>query len=123
MEAFGVAYTKFDTRNGFFRTEQAHNDYLQMLADGGIVGFGIAVSFLVMFVKRGINAITNASSEFVLDTRIGAFAGCLGILIHSFFDFPLRTASNAFFFLLVLAMMLVQVSNKQDGETLTGREP
>lgn len=123
MEAFGVAYTKFDTRNGFFRTEQAHNDYLQMLADGGVVGFGIAVSFLVMFVKRGINAITNASSEFVLDTRIGAFAGCLGILIHSFFDFPLRTASNAFFFLLVLAMMLVQVSNKQDDETLTGREP
>ena len=94
-----------------------------MLADGGVVGFGIAVSFLVMFVKRGINAITNASSEFVLYTRIGAFAGCLGILIHSFFDFPLRTASNAFFFLLVLAMMVVQIPNKQDGETLTGREP
>ena len=36
FDAFGVAFTRLDTWNGYFRVEQAHNDYLQMLADGKI---------------------------------------------------------------------------------------
>lgn len=112
MEAFGVAYTQFDSRNGFYRTEQAHNDYLQMLADGGIVGFAIVVSFVVLLAKKGVGVITASSDDLQRVTRIGAFAGCVGILVHSFFDFPLRTASNAFFFLLVAAMMAAYIPAK-----------
>ena len=38
LGSFSVIYTRYDSRNGFYRLEQAHNDYLQTLADGGIVG-------------------------------------------------------------------------------------
>ena len=38
LGAFGVVYTQYDSRNGLFRLEQAHNDYLQVLSDGGIIG-------------------------------------------------------------------------------------
>ena len=38
LGAFGVAYTKYDEASGFERVEQAHNDYLQVLSDAGIVG-------------------------------------------------------------------------------------
>jgi O-antigen ligase len=37
LDAFGVAYPKYDNWNGQFRVEQAHNDYLQILADAGIL--------------------------------------------------------------------------------------
>ena len=37
LGAFGVIYTKYDSRNGLFRLEQVHNDYLQVFSDGGIV--------------------------------------------------------------------------------------
>ena len=108
MEAFGLAYTQFDTRNGMFRVEQAHNDYLQMLADGGVVGFAIVAAFIVLLVKKGLAAFRgDEAGEYQQVTRVGAFAGCVGVLVHSFVDFPLRTASNAFFFLLVAAMLAV----------------
>jgi hypothetical protein len=32
LGAFGVIYTRYDSRNGLFRLEQAHNDYLQVLS-------------------------------------------------------------------------------------------
>jgi hypothetical protein len=38
LGSFSVIYTRYDSRNGMYRLEQAHNDYLQILSDGGIVG-------------------------------------------------------------------------------------
>ena len=108
MDAFGVAFSQFDTQNGFYRVEQAHNDYLQILADGGIVGFAIVAAFIVLLFRKGAAALVGSEAgEYQQVTRIGAFAGCVGFLVHSFVDFPLRTASNAFFFLLVAAMLAV----------------
>src|SRR4030095_10643815 len=36
LGAFGVVYTHYDSRNGLYRLEQAHNDYLQVVSDGGV---------------------------------------------------------------------------------------
>jgi len=112
FDAFGVAFTKFDTRNGLLRVEQAHNDYLQTLADGGVLGFACVVGFIVLFVRKCLAGISNSVDAFGRVTIIGALAGCVGIMVHSFFDFPLRTAANAFFFLLTAAIAVVQVSKK-----------
>src|SRR5262249_40978159 len=49
LGAFGVIYTKYDTRNGLYRLEQAHNDYLQVLSDAGIIGAVLAGGFWVFF--------------------------------------------------------------------------
>ena len=100
LDAFGTAFTRFDTWNGTFRIEQAHNDYLQILADAGIVGFACVASFIYLLFKNSLHAVGDALNRFRRNAAIGALAGCFGILIHSFFDFPLRTSSNAFFFLL-----------------------
>jgi O-antigen ligase len=109
LDAFGVAYTKFDTWNGRYRVEQAHNDYLQAMADGGIIGFACIVGFVVLFVKKGYSRIATAGI-FQRVTAVGAFAGCAGVLIHSFFDFPLRTAGNGFFFLLVATLAVLPLT-------------
>jgi Lipid A core - O-antigen ligase and related enzymes len=49
LDAFGVAFSQFDTRNGLFRVEQAHNEYLQMLADAGIAGLACVATFIYFF--------------------------------------------------------------------------
>src|ERR1044072_6645165 len=38
LGAFRVKYTRYGSRNGMFGLEQAHNDYLQVLSDAGIIG-------------------------------------------------------------------------------------
>ena len=111
LDAFGTAFTRFDTWNGTFRIEQAHNDYLQILADAGIVGFACVASFIYLLFKNSLHAVGDALNRFRRNAAIGALAGCFGILIHSFFDFPLRTPANAFFFLTFVVLATNSISN------------
>jgi O-antigen ligase len=104
LDAYGTAFTRYDTWSGYYRVEQAHNDYLQTLADAGIAGFGCVAAFIYLLFRRSITVITNAKDSFHQNVAIGALAGCVGILLHSFFDFPLRTPSNALFFLILVAL-------------------
>jgi len=103
LGAFGVVYTRYDSRNGLFRLEQAHNDYLQVLSDGGIVGFLIGLCFIVMLFRIGF-ARRESRDDFRHGVSIGALAGCFAVLVHSFFDFTLHTTSNALLFLILVAL-------------------
>lgn len=109
LDAFGNAYPLYDTWNGALRVQQAHNDYLQILADAGIPGFACVAGFIYLFFKKGLAIIREAHDTFRRNTAIGALAGCFGVLVHSFFDFPLRTPANAFFFLTVVALATVSI--------------
>jgi O-antigen ligase len=121
FDSFGVAFTKYDTWPGVFRVEQAHNDYLQILADAGIAGFACVAAFIFFLFRRGLASIMATGDRFRRAALIGALAGCFGILIHSFFDFPLRTPSNAFFFLMLSAIAAGEVRSKRRHRTLTER--
>lgn len=109
LDAFGVAFTRYDTWNGAFRIEQAHNDYLQIMADAGILGLACILGFIYLLFRQGIRIVTSTRDRFRYSVATGALAGCFGVLIHSFFDFPLRTPANAFVFLTLAALALVSV--------------
>ena len=54
LGAFGVIYTRYDSHNGLYRLEQAHNDYLQVLSDGGIVGAALGLFFIIALFRMGL---------------------------------------------------------------------
>jgi O-antigen ligase len=110
LDSFGTAFTQYDTWNGFYRVEQAHNDYLQTLADAGILGFACAAAFIFLLFKKGWQTIGESANHFRRSTAVGALAGCFGILLHSFVDFPLRTTSNALFFLTLAVLATASIS-------------
>jgi len=110
LDAFGAAFTKFDPSSGLFRVEQAHNDYLQMLADGGIAAFACVIAFIYLLFRNGIRRIRDGLGSLDKSIVIGALAGCFGIMVHSLMDFPLRTPANAFFFLTLVSMAAAKVS-------------
>ncbi|CAN5365751.1 hypothetical protein BH10ACI1_BH10ACI1_13260 [soil metagenome] len=111
LNAFGTAFPQYDTWNGNLRVEQAHNDYLQILADAGILGFICIAAFIFLLFKKSLKNISKTNDNFRRHIAIGALAGCFGILIHSFFDFPLRTPSNAFFFLILTVLATASISS------------
>src|SRR5436190_3483468 len=115
LDTFGTAFSRFDTNSGAFRIEQAHNDYLQMLTDGGIIGFGCVAVFIWLHFSNGIRAVARSTDALIRSIRIGSLAGCLGIAIHSFFDFPLRTPSNALFFLVLAVLATNSTINEDHG--------
>jgi O-antigen ligase len=103
LGSFGVIYTRYDSRNGLYRLEQAHNDYLQILADAGIIGGLLGLAFLIVLFRRGF-ARRDTKDKFRRGVATGALAGCFAVLVHSAFDFTLHTTSNALLFLVLAAM-------------------
>ena len=103
LGAFGVVYTKYDSRNGLFRLEQAHNDYLQTLSDAGIVGGVVAVSFVALLFYKALQR-AKSRDDFRRGIALAGLAGCFAVLVHSFFDFTLHTTSNALLFLVLAAV-------------------
>lgn len=103
LGSFGVIYTRYDTRNGEYRLEQAHNDYLQTLSDGGIIGGLLGIAFVVILFRKGF-ARRETHDKFRGGVTTGALAGCFAVLVHSFFDFTLHTTANALLFLILAAI-------------------
>lgn len=103
LGAYGVIYTRYDTRNGLYRLEQAHNDYLQIFSDAGVVGGALGFAFVVILFYRGF-ARAKSRDDFRRGVALAALGGCFAVLIHSFFDFTLHTTSNALLFLVLAAL-------------------
>jgi O-antigen ligase len=103
LGSFGLAFTQYDTRNGFYRLEQAHNDYLQVMSDAGIIGVALGLFFIIVLFKSGF-ARRETSDNFRRGVATGALAGCFAVLVHSFFDFTLHTTANALLFLILAAL-------------------
>ena len=102
LGAYETAYPIYSHGDGRLRVEFAHNDYLQILADGGIIGGVIAVAFLVIFARtfwRGLNA----PDPLVRGIALGGGAGIFALLVHSMLDFNLQIPSNALLFLFLSA--------------------
>jgi O-antigen ligase len=113
LGSFSVIYTRYDSRNGYLRLEQAHNDYLQTLADGGIIGGTLGLAFILLLFGKGF-ARRETDDKFRRGVATGALAGCFAVLVHSLFDFTLHTTANALLFL-ILAALATQDSRVDQG--------
>ncbi len=115
LGAFGQSYTQFDDFSGLERVEQAHNDYLQVLADAGLVGALIGGLFLYWLFQTGRRSIST-TNLFRRGVAVGALAGIFAILVHSLFDFVLHTTAVSIMFLLLLAILVASGREYDDDE-------
>jgi O-antigen ligase len=103
LGAYQFAYTRYDPSSGAQRVEQAHSDYLQILADAGIIGGAVATIFLLLLLTRGLAAARTRKHR-RRAVILGALTGCFAIAVHSFVDFNLQITANAQLFLALAAL-------------------
>jgi O-antigen ligase len=122
LGAFSASYTRYDTGNGLYRLEQAHNDYLQILSDSGVVGGALGLAFVALLFWTALRRM-QSHDRFRRGVALGALAGCAGVLVHSFFDFTLHTTANALCFLVLAALATVngRVEEESQEEDVTRR--
>jgi O-antigen ligase len=89
--------------NGFYYTH-AHNDYLEILAEGGIVGFAIAAVLLVMFARRLTDVLATSLSHTQRSVVCWLAIAMCSTLIHSLADYGLRVPGVAFTFVASAAL-------------------
>ena len=98
LGAFPVVYPQFRTFYTNFFVNQAHNDYLQLLVEMGLLGFATMVWFLVTVYRRAIKKIGNWTDEISGAVALACVLGLSGILVHSAVDFNLQIPANAALF-------------------------
>ncbi|MGA7752693.1 MAG: O-antigen ligase family protein [Candidatus Sulfotelmatobacter sp.] len=98
LGTFPVVYPQFRSFYTNFFVNEAHNDYLQLLAEMGLVGFGLMIWFVVLGYRRALRKIKNWNSDVSCATTLACTLGFTGILVHSFFDFNLQIPANAALF-------------------------
>ncbi len=101
----------------------AHNDYLQLIAETGVLGFASLMAALGIFLYASLKSLTRLAGEedyFRFFILLGALTGIFSILLHSFVDFNLQIPSNAFYFSFLIGLSAAAGSG---GETAGGTPP
>lgn len=104
MGAYWAAIPTFHDASGTMTPQEAHNDYLELLASGGLVGLALGVWFAVVVFKRTRENL-RSPNRFRRAACLGATIGIAGAAVHSLVDFGLHTIVNALVFttLIVIA--------------------
>ncbi len=87
---------------GFF-TVHPENDYLQALAELGIVGFGVLMALLLILGRRLLSLWHERRNEEVRGLAAGGLFGLIAFLLHGLYDFNFHIPANAFAFALLAA--------------------
>ncbi len=98
LGTFPVVYPQFRTFYTNFFVNEAHNDYLQLLVEMGLLGFGTMLWFLVTLFTRAVKKMRNWTSEISGAVTLACMLGLSGILVHSAVDFNLQIPANAALF-------------------------
>jgi O-antigen ligase len=105
---YGDAMLVYQTaaRHSFYA--QAHNEYLQIAAEGGLLVGVPAAILAIVLVRRVRQRLRGQDPPVVFWMRAGAVAGLVGIAAQSLLDFSLQMPGNAMMFAVILAIALHQ---------------
>jgi O-antigen ligase len=106
LNTFGTATVLYQTGARDVTFQEAHSDYLQLLAEGGILlglPAAIAIVLLIRAVRRRFRDDTEHRTTYWI--RFGAVSGLLAIALQSLVEFSLQMPGNA-----ALCVVLVAVA-------------
>lgn len=127
---YGIAITRYHVASGEMTPQEAHNDYLELLASGGVVGVAIGLWFSVALVrtaKRKLNKLRSdtaaaGSASFERAATLGALAGILTVAIHSLVDFGLHITINAVVFTVLVAIVAGKQTTISTQQSVNGKQ-
>ena len=111
LGGYWVAITAFHDASGTLTPQEAHNEYLELLSSGGLIGAALGVWFAVMVIRR-IRENLNSDRGQIRAMRFGAILGIGGVVVHSLVDFGLHMMSNALIFVVLIAIATASINKK-----------
>jgi len=99
-----AVYPRYESFYNGTTVDHAHNDFLELLSDTGLVGGVCGALFIGLLFRRGFANFQVAAGGSARALVAGPLVGCAGMLLHSFVDFNLHIPSNALIFLLLASL-------------------
>ncbi len=117
---FLYAYPLYRKVDEGYQLSYAHNDYLQLAAENGVIAAGCLIAAAVLLIVFLAGKWRRRRANFAKGVGLGAILSIAAMLIHEFTDFNLQIPANAVYFV-ALGMLAVNVVGKGKRENGDGR--
>ena len=87
----------------------SHNDYLEALAETGILGGFCCAWFLGVLFSESLKRLRQLNNSFAGALQLSGLVACSGFLVHSLVDFNLHIPSNALLFFLMAHLATCEI--------------
>lgn len=118
-----IVYPPFESLYDGKIVNHTHNDYLEALAETGMLGGLCCAWFLGVLFSESLKRSRLLNDSFAGALQLSGLIACIGFLVHSLVDFNLHIPSNAFLFFLMahLATSEIQSLTPPSGPQMSHR--
>jgi O-antigen ligase len=109
LGTFEMVFPPYDSLYDAKIVNHAHIDYLEALAETGVLGGLCCLWFLGVVIRNALDGMAELGSSFTSTLNLSGLMACSGILVHSLVDFNLHIPANALLFFVSAHMAAVRL--------------
>ncbi len=110
-----MVFPPYDTLYDGKIVNHSHNDYLEALAETGVLGGLCCTWFLGVLLFESLHGLAELGSSFGASLNLSGLVGCSGILVHSLVDFNLHIPANASLFVVAAFLATTRLQSSPPG--------
>ncbi len=111
---YKYSFLLYDTDIGGKWSTNAHNEYLESLTDGGMIGFLLGLFVIGLMIYSILKMWRVRRHPRIRLFGIGLLSSIYAALFHSFFDYSLRIPANSFVFILLFGLGIKIVTYRRE---------
>jgi len=113
--SYGTVFQAFRDPDQFRQLyfNQAHNDYLHIWLEQGLIGLLLWIGLLMVTLRRALISFSSHSSTMVGGVSMAAAVVLIAALLQSFVDFNLHILNIRLYFFVIMATVFAVASIKQ----------
>jgi O-antigen ligase len=93
--------------------DHAHNDYLELLTDQGVIGFMLLGAAIAMLMIKILMGFVKRRDPLMRSMLFASLVGSVSLLLHALVDFNFQIPANAAYFYVILAIGVIASSLKR----------
>lgn len=98
--------------------DKAHNEYLQLGAEVGMLGLGIFIWLIISYFRYGLRILKKLKDKYKQGILIGLMGGGMAVLIDAIFGFPLHLPATLVLFWLFIGLIISLNYSEQEAKTV-----
>ncbi|HEV1995076.1 MAG TPA: O-antigen ligase family protein, partial [Candidatus Acidoferrum sp.] len=106
-----IVYPPYESLYDGKIVNHTHNDYLEALAETGILGGLCCAWFLGVLFSESLKRLRQLNNSFAGALQLSGLVACTGFLVHALVDFNLHIPANALLFFLMAHLATSEIQS------------